>query len=343
MMFAESHACKLRHALEPCQVVPRATASPATVACDSLRSMRGTAPALVVLAAGMGSRYRGPKQLEPVGPGGATLMDYSIYDARRAGFQRVVVVVRPDVEKAFHMFVDQRYGVGGDAIIALQRLDDAPAGATGKGREKPWGTGHAVLAAEPHVTGPFAVVNADDFYGRDAFAIAAEFLRHPIASGPPAAFANVTYSLAETLSSTGGVHRAVCRLSGDGWLETLEEIRDIRRGEDGAYVGIDPAGHPLRVGGDALVSMNLWAFTPAVFPLLRHGFAEFLRQDGAARREFLLPDEIRDAVARGRARVRVLRAKGRWLGITYAEDRTGVEAALREFVAAGEYPEHLWK
>lgn len=301
------------------------------------------APALVVLAAGVGSRYGGPKQLEPVGPGGATLMDYSIYDARRAGFRRVVFVVRPDLEKPFRTFVHQRYGAGIDATVVLQRLDDTPAGATGKRREKPWGTGHAVLAAQPQMTGPFAVVNADDFYGRHAFAMAAEFLTHPTAAGPPAVFASVAYPLAETLSSAGGVHRAVCRLSGDGWLETMEEIRDIRRGDDGAYVGVDPAGHPLRVGGDALVSMNLWAFTPAVFPMLRHGFAEFLRQDGAAGGEFLLPDEIRDAVARGRARVRVLRAKGRWLGITYPEDRPGVEANLRQLVAAGEYPERLWE
>ncbi|MBI2404272.1 MAG: nucleotidyltransferase, partial [Gemmatimonadetes bacterium] len=209
-------------------------------------------------------------------------------------------------------------------------------------RRSPWGTGHAVLAAEPEIDGPFAVVNADDFYGRDAFAVVAEFLKLPIAPGPPAVFANVAYPLVETLSSAGGVSRAVCRVSGDGWLETVEEITDLRRRDDGAFAGVDPRGRPQRVGGDALVSMNLWAFTPAVFPILRRGFAEFLRQAGGEPGEFLIPHAIQDAVVRGDARVRLLRANSRWLGMTYPEDRPGVEAALRELVAAGEYPERLW-
>ncbi|MBI2402303.1 MAG: NTP transferase domain-containing protein, partial [Gemmatimonadetes bacterium] len=218
--------------------------------------MPGT-PALVILAAGIGSRYGGPKQLEQVGPGGATLMDYSIYDARRSGVRRVVFVVGPDLEAPFRILVRERYANRVDAAIAVQRLEDVPAGVTAAPpRRSPWGTGHAVLAAEPEIDRPFAVVNADDFYGRGAFAMVAEFLGHTNAPGPLAVFANVAYPLGQTLSLAGGVSRAICRVSRDGWLETVEEITDLRPRDDGAFAGVDPRGRPQRVGGDALVSMN---------------------------------------------------------------------------------------
>lgn len=285
--------------------------------------------ALVILAAGVGSRYGGPKQIEPVGPGGATLLDYSVYDARRAGFGPVVVVTRPELATAFDRI---------DVTVAIQRLDDVPAGLSfPPGRTKPWGTGHAVLAAATAVTSPFAVVNADDFYGRDAFTRAAQFL----GAGQDGTFAIIAYSLRDTLSAAGGVNRAVCRADGDGWLETMEEVVDIRRMEGGTYGGTDTHGRTVRLAGDALVSMNLWAFTPAVFALLRRGFAEFLRQTGGGQGEFLISHGIRDAVRRGEARVRVLGTRARWLGITYPDDRPRVAAALRQLVAAGEYPERL--
>jgi len=222
-------------------------------------------------------------------------------------------------------------------------LDDVPTGLPlPPARTKPWGTGHAVLAAAPEVSGQFAVVNADDFYGRDAFTVAAEFLAAGHAGESPGTFANIAYLLRDTLSAAGGVNRAVCRPDGDGWLETVEEVVDIRRLGDGAYVGADPRGRPVRLAADALVSMNLWAFTPAVFALLRHGFAEFRRQDTAGRSEFLISHGIGDAVSRGEARVRLLSTRGCWLGVTYPDDRPRVEAALRQLVAAGEYPERLW-
>src|SRR5438105_3879761 len=176
------------------------------------------APALVILAAGVGSRYGGPKQIEPLGPGDATLLDYSVYDARRAGFGRIVVVTRPELAAAFG-----RIG----ATVALQRLDDVP-GPVPAGREKPWGTGHAVLAAASDVGGPFAVVNADDFYGRDAFMRAAGFFAAGHLGEASATFANIAYPLRDTLSAAGGVNRAVCRADGDGWLETVDEVVDIR-------------------------------------------------------------------------------------------------------------------
>ena len=293
------------------------------------------APALVILAAGVGSRYGGPKQLEPVGPAGATLLDYSIYDARRAGFAKVVVVTRPELAAAFARI---------DATVAIQRLEDLPAGMTlPPARTKPWGTGHAVLAAASAVGDPFAVVNADDFYGRDAFARAAEFLDAGHGGEAPESFAIIAYPLRDTLSAAGGVNRAVCRADGDGWLETVEEVVDIRRLEDGTYEGTDAHGRPVRLSRDALVSMNLWAFRLTVFTVLRRGFAEFLRQAGGrAQGEFLISHAIRDAVRRGEARVRLLSTRARWLGVTYPDDRPRVAAALRQLVAAGEYPERLW-
>ena len=290
------------------------------------------APALVILAAGVGSRYGGPKQIEPLGPGGATLLDYSVYDARRAGFGRIVVVTRPELAAAFERI---------DATVALQRLDDVP-GPVPAGRTKPWGTGHAVLAAASHVDGPFAVVDADDFYGRDGFTRAAEFLAARPAGESLVTFAIIAYPLRDTLSAAGGVNRAVCRANGEGWLESMEEVVDTRHLGDGTYEGTDARGRPVRLAGDALVSMNLWAFTPAVFALLRNRFAEFLRQDTAGRSEFLISHGIRDAVRRGEARVRLLGTQGKWLGVTYPDDRPRVAAALSQLVAAGEYPERLW-
>ena len=298
----------------------------------------------MILAAGVGSRYGGPKQIEPLGPAGATLLDYSIYDAVRAGFGTVVLVIRDDLEAAVRDTIGARWGKSGGVplIYARQRLSDVPAGVTVPPRAKPWGTGHAVLAAAAEVSGPFAVVNADDFYGQDAFARAVEFLVAGRPGQASATFANIAYPLRDTLSAAGGVNRAVCRVDGDGWLETVEEIVDIRRREDGAYEGTDPRGRVVRLAAEALVSMNLWAFTPAVFAVLRRGFAEFVRQVDAGRGEFLISHGIGDAVRRGEARVRLLGTRGRWLGVTYPDDRPRVEAALRQLVAAGEYPERLW-
>ena len=288
----------------------------------------------MILAAGVGSRYGGPKQIEPVGPAGATLLDYSIFDARRAGFGTVVVVTRPELATAF-----ERIG----ATVVIQRLDDLPPGLTlPPARTKPWGTGHAVLAAAPAVGGPFAVVNADDFYGRDGFTRAAEFLAVGHAGESPATFANVAYPLRDTLSAAGGVNRAVCRADGAGWLESMEEVVDIRHLGDGTYEGTDARGRPVRLAGDAFVSMNLWVFTPAVFALLRGGFAEFLRGAAAGQGEFLISHAIRDAVRRREVRVRLLGTRARWLGVTYPDDRPRVAAALQQLVAAGEYPERLW-
>jgi len=301
------------------------------------------APTLVVMAAGLGTRFGGPKQLASVGPSGETLLDYAIYDARRAGFTRAVLIVREDLAARVRDHVARVIGGAVPVHFVEQRLDDLPGGRqVPQGRVKPWGTAHAVLAARDAVEGPFAACNADDFYGRDALTRAAEFLAGGHADNAPGTFANIAYALRDTLSAAGGVNRAVCHADGDGWLESVEEVVDIRRLGDGGYAGTDLHGRPMRLTADVLVSMNLWAFTPAVFALLRRGFAEFLSQARGERSEFLISDGIGDAVRRGEARVRLLGTHSHWLGVTYPDDSPRVEGALRQLVAAGEYPERLW-
>lgn len=282
---------------------------------------------LVVLAAGLGTRYGGGgmKQLEGVGPHGATLMEYSLFDARRAGFDDVVFIIRPDMQDAFRDFAGRLAGRIAWRT-ALQRLEDVPRGVTvPAGRAKPWGTAHAVLAAAPAITSSFAVLNADDFYGAEAFAALAAFLRAPAALRP-ASFALVGYRLEDTRSDAGPVNRGVCHIDGAGWLQDIEEAINIDRASD----------------LEAIVSMNLWGFTPALFDLLRAGLDRFFASPDTLRGEFLLPTVIRQAIAGGDCRVKVLEPGSRWFGITHQADRPGVEAELRALVAAGRYPERLW-
>ncbi len=295
---------------------------------------------LVVLAAGMGSRYGGMKQLEAVGPHGETLMDYSLFDAARAGFSRAVFVIRPDMEAVFHAFAEGRFGGRFQVTTAHQRLEDVPPGTSVSAeRAKPWGTAHAVLAARDAVAGPFVAVNADDFYGRPAYEAAARFLRQE-AGGAPPAWALVGYRLADTLSEAGGVNRGVCRTDPHGWLTAVEEVIGlVRRGD--TVVG-RAGGCQVSVGDDQPVSMNMWAFTPAVFDALRAAFGGFLAGADPAKDEFLIPAVIQDAIAGGRARVRVLASGARWIGMTYPADRALVEAELRELVGGGAYPAPLW-
>lgn len=296
---------------------------------------------LVVLAAGMGSRYGGLKQLDPVGPGGATLMDYAVFDAWRTGFANVLFIIRPEMEEAFRPFVEGRYGGRVHVGTAHQRLDDLPSGfRVPDGRVKPWGTAHAVLAAAGAVRGPFAVVNADDFYGAKAYAAVTEFLGGPPAGAGPHTWAIVGYRLGDTLSAEGGVNRGVCRTTDDGWLTGIEEVVDIAR-RGGTLEGRAAAG-TVTLQADVLVSMNIWAFTPAAFDVLREGFARFLARPNAASGEYLLPGVVQEAITAGTARVRVLDAGSRWFGMTHKADRPAVESALRALVAEGLYPERLW-
>ena len=298
---------------------------------------------LVGLAAGMGSRFGGPKQLEPLGPAGETMLDFSIHDALRAGFDRVVLVIQPALHDAFERGLVARWRSHVPIELVHQELDALPAGMVlPANRRKPWGTGQAVLAAVPVVNGSFAVVNGDDFYGRAAYEALAAFLGAPLGDALPV-HALVGFPLAETLSEAGSVNRALLQVTSDGWLSRIEEI-----------VGIEAAGHDGRVRADggetrlipgsAPVSMNMWGFAPDVFATLAEAFVSFLeRHAGDERAEFLLPSHVEELVQRARARVRVLPGKGPWCGITHAEDRARVAGALRAHIERGEYPRPLWK
>ena len=300
-----------------------------------------SSPTLVLLAAGMGSRFGGLKQLAAVGPSGETLMDYSVHDALRAGFQSVVFVVRPDLEAEFTAFAAQRYH-GVEIHIALQRLEDGREGhQVAVSRDKPWGTGQAVLAAEPMVSGPFAVVNADDFYGAEAFRTMATFLAEVEPRVVPPEFALAAYPISDTLSPSGGVNRGLLRVTADGRLQSVEEATDVRRTDSGLTGRVH--GHAVTIRDDALVSMNLWGFHPPVFPILRHGFQRFLTSHVTPEGEYLLPAAIEQSIATGSARVQVLASGGTWLGMTHAADVRPVADSLERLVRDRHYPTPLFR
>lgn len=315
--------------------------------------------ALVILAAGVGRRYGGLKQLEGVGPGGETIMDYSAFDARRAGFDTVVFVVREETEAEFRGTIGRRLEGRIGVSYAHQRLDGLPAGyGPPTGRTKPWGTGHAALTAAAHLDGPFAVANADDFYGWDSFAALGEFLRDaesgeiatsrsetaPTVSRSETAptYAMVGFRLRDTMAEAGAVSRGVCRCTADGWLEHVEEITRIEKdGDSGRYVNAD--GKAQVLPGDTLVSMNTWGFRPAFIEQLRAAFEEFMRgHGGSTEREFFLPSVVDQLIQAKRARVRVLPTRDRWFGVTHREDKSAVVERIRELTAEGVYPSPLW-
>ena len=299
-------------------------------------------PALVILAAGLGRRFGGLKQMEAVGPGGATIIDYSVFDAQRAGFGRVVVVLRPEMQATFEASVARHFGSCVPVCYACQRLTDLPRGfALPVGRTKPWGTGHAVLAAADVVTEPFGVINADDFYGARAFETLAAFLREGGRSEVPT-FGLVGYTLRATLPDAGRVARAVCRCTDDGWLETIAEHTEIER-TSGVVECLDDQGARRQLVGDELVSMNMWAFSPDVFDALRAAFASFLQAGDAVAGEFQLPTTIGALLRAGQARVKVLPCDDTWCGMTHPRDREHVGATIADLVARGVYPEHLWE
>jgi dTDP-glucose pyrophosphorylase len=284
---------------------------------------------LVVLAAGMSSRFGRPKQLEPVGPSGETLLDYVVFDAGRARFGAIVLVVSRNLEGAIRGHVSRHWGHD-QVRYAIQE----PAA----NRPKPWGTAHAVLAARDAVDGPFGVCNADDFYGLRAF----EALRTHLGAEPERdAAALIAYRLGDTLSPHGGVSRAVCATDDQNRLTGLVELRDVRA-SGGEARGLDSLGHDVPVPLDTPVSMNLWGFTPAVVALLEEGFATFLsghRADPHA--EYPLSTAVHHLVAADRLRVRVLLAGEEWMGITHPGDRAPAAARLRSLVDAGRYPSPL--
>jgi len=298
-----------------------------------------TAPTLVILAAGIGSRYGGLKQLDGFGPSGETLMDYAVYDAARSGFGKVVLVVRGDMEEEFRARFEPRWTPAVRLATVVQELDRVPAGFTvPPGRSKPWGTAHAVLMAAPEVDTPFVVINADDFYGRGSYARAAEFFRRS-ADDP---YGIVGFELQRTLSAHGTVSRGVCETDAAGHLRRVTERTEIeRRGDAIAYRDEHGDWQPLAPATP--VSMNMITFPPAVFPLLERYFADFLAaRGGEPRAEFFLPLVLTRVIDEGVGRVRVIPTDEQWFGVTYREDRDWVRSSLRRLVDRGVYPSCLW-
>ncbi len=297
---------------------------------------------LLVMAAGIGSRYGGLKQLEPVGPGGGTILDYSIYDALRAGFDRLVFVVSEASERPVRETFGARYGDRVDLGYVRQELGMVPEGfAVPGGRQKPWGTGHATLVADSAVDEPFAVINADDFYGAAAYRLLADSFETIDIGG--ADYCMVGFPLSETLSDHGPVSRGICECGPKGQLAGTVEVEAIIRQED-SVLGRDRAGASRVLTGNETVSMNFWGFTPSIFSHLRERFVDFLESRAVrdADDEFYLPGVVDYLISTGAARVRVLEGGGPWYGLTYPEDKPEVVAGIAALVRRGVYPEMLW-
>ncbi len=294
----------------------------------------------MVLAAGMGSRYGGLKQIDPMGPSGETILDYSVFDAVRAGFGSVVFVIRPDFERDFRDRVLSRFVGRIQADCVFQTLEMLPAGhKLPEGRTKPWGTTHAVLCGRNAISTPFAMINADDFYGRDSFAVLGRRLANlPIDSS---AYCMVGFTLDKTLSEHGTVARGVCQTDDRGFLTDIRELTQVRRTANGAE-DAGPAGVTVLTGKEP-VSMNMWGFTPHVFGQLDACFRDFLAEHGSEQKsECYIPMSVGQLVKAGQATCEVLPTTASWFGATYHEDKAIVQRSIAALVQAGEYPANLW-
>ncbi len=302
-------------------------------------------PVLVIMAAGMGSRYGGLKQLDPVGNHGQLIIDYSIYDARRAGFETVVFVIKPEIEEDFKRCIGDRVSKSMDVRYVYQLKEDLPEGYTVPAeRQKPWGTAHAALAARNVVDGPFAVINADDYYGPEAYQ---EIYRYLSAHEDRALYEYVMvgYLLKNTVSENGTVARGVCEETGDHYLSQITERTKIEQGpplrftEDGGKTWTELAE-------DTIVSLNMWGFTRSFLDEAWARLPAFLDKalaENPAKAEFFLPSVVSQLIGEGKARVKVLRSQDKWYGVTYREDKPTVMAAIAEKTASGLYPDRLWE
>ncbi len=302
-------------------------------------------PILVIMAAGMGSRYGGLKQMDSVGPGGETILDYSVFDARRAGFRRVVFLIKHAIEEDFRRLVGDRISRHMEVSYAFQELDDLPGGRTvPEGRVKPFGTGHAVLCCRGLIDAPFVVINADDYYGPGSFRLAFDALTGLPDDDPMLRFMMVAYHLKNTLTENGYVSRGVCDVSPEGMLLGIRERTHIISSCDGPLFTEDGKTYTL-LPPDCPVSMNLWGFTPSFLRELEARFPVFLDtalKENPLKAEFFLPSVVNELLAENRASARVLRSEDRWYGVTYQEDRPQVRAALKSFADRGLYPVPLW-
>ncbi|WP_102050240.1 nucleotidyltransferase family protein [Pygmaiobacter massiliensis] len=303
-------------------------------------------PVLAVMAAGMGSRYGGLKQIDPVGPSGEVIIDYSLFDARRAGFEKVVFIIKHEIEDDFKAVIGERISKVMQVEYAFQQLDILPEGYTvPEGREKPWGTAHAVLAAKSVIDGPFAVINADDYYGPEAFQKIYDYLAtHQ--DDEKYEYAMVGYHLRNTLTEHGHVARGVCEVGEDGFLQRVtEHVKIVKDGNDAKFTE-DEGKTWESLPGETTVSMNLWGFTPSFLKETEARFNTFLDRTLTAnpmKGEYFLPSVVSALIDEDKARVQVLTSKDKWYGVTYKEDKPVVVAALRSFIDAGVYPEKLWE
>lgn len=299
-------------------------------------------PTLLVLAAGMGSRYGGLKQLDEVGPGGETIIDYSIYDAIRADFGKVVFVIRKDFEEAFREKFIAKLEGRIEVELAFQELDNLPDGiSVPEGREKPWGTGHAVLVAAEKIDEPFAVINADDFYGPNAFKVMAKFLKD-LENKEDTQYAINGYELSKTISEYGTVSRGLCDVDGRGFLKAIEETKNIEQ-KNGKIGYTDEEGNWHIIPGETKVSMNFWGFNTGFFAYLNSYFEEFIKENiKNLKAEFYIPTVVDELKSKGLVRTKVIDPQESWFGVTYKEDKPFVIEKLQNLINQGIYPEKLW-
>lgn len=301
---------------------------------------------LVIMAAGIGSRFGGGiKQLEPVGPGGEIIMDYSIYDALQAGFNKIVFIIRKDLEKDFKEIIGNRIEKLAKVEYAFQELDDLPEGFTKPAdRKKPWGTGQAVLSIKGLVDGPFLVINADDYYGKEGFKKIHDYMVNDMKEDSEVYdLCMGGFMLVNTLSENGGVTRGVCEVTDDGYLKRVTETYEIERSGNGLKAA-NEQGEPVALDINCHVSMNMWGLPASFLKELEKGFPEFLAgiKEGDIKSEYLLPRIVDSLVEKGKATVKVLETPDKWFGVTYKEDKQAVVDSLRALIASGAYPEKLY-
>ncbi len=301
-------------------------------------------PTLVIMAAGIGSRFGGLKQIEPVGPHGEIIMDYSIYDAIKSGFGKVVFIIKKEIDESFREIIGDKIAKIIDVEYVYQEVDNLPDGFSApEGRTKPWGTGHAVLSCKDCVDTPFVVINADDFYGRSSFEIVADFLNNVKDNADFYNYAMVGFELSKTISENGHVARGVCESTADGFLKSIVERTNIQKFDDEIkYLEENGDFTPLKT--DTIVSMNTWGFTPSIFAELERLFPIFLEKNKEnLKAEFFLPTVVDELIQAKKANVKILHSKEKWFGVTYKEDKETVVNAINEFIKNDIYPENLWK